>query len=226
MRPALARIVPAGLRWRLVAWVAVVMLICTGIIFVAVYRGTGTQLRHQIDQETAGDTGEFAHNLALTDTRSPRRLAEAATRYVHDQPFSASSTLLFCVVPGAATSTNRPELFGDATPDNGETAAEQAQENRLSTQLLTVHAGYSTLVLPDVAGNLRLLKRVVAARRSPEGGARIEIELPHFTPSPRRASSTMSGAPSGAPLSTSSSESEALKEGEQPEAVIIRLSPS
>jgi two-component system OmpR family sensor kinase len=160
VRPALARLVPAGLRFSLVAWVAVVMLICTGIIFVAVYHGTGTQLRHQIDQEIAGDTGEFSHNLALADSRSPRRLAEAATRYVRDQPFSASSTLLFAVVPGAATSTNRPELFGDAAPDNSETQARQAQENRLSAQLLTAHGGYSTLALPDV-GDLRLLKRVV-----------------------------------------------------------------
>jgi len=48
------RLAAIGLRWRLVAWVAVVVLICTGITFVAVYRGTGTQLRHQIDQELAG----------------------------------------------------------------------------------------------------------------------------------------------------------------------------
>ena len=50
---------------------------------------------------------------------------------MRDQPFSASSTLLFAIVPGAGTSTNRPELFAHAEPDDGETAAEQAQENRL-----------------------------------------------------------------------------------------------
>jgi two-component system, OmpR family, sensor kinase len=164
------RLVPSGLRWRLAGWVAVVTLICTGITFVTVYRGTGTQLRHQIDQEIAGDADELAHNLALADSRSPRRVAETATRYVTDQPFRASSTLLFAVVPGAGTSTNRPELFTSVAPDNGETPAEQTQENRLSTQLLTVRAGYSTLALPDV-GNLRLLKRVV---RVP-GGLRVTV---------------------------------------------------
>ncbi|MGH2902682.1 MAG: hypothetical protein ACRDK7_03705, partial [Solirubrobacteraceae bacterium] len=160
VRAALAWVVPAGLRWRLVAWVALVMLICTGIIFVAVYRGTGTELGHQIDQEIAGDTGELAHNLAISGERSPVGVARAATRYVNDQPFSASSTLLFVLVPGAGTSTNRPELFAQAKPDNDEAPAEQAQENRLSAQLLTVHDGYSTLALPDV-GNLCLLKRAV-----------------------------------------------------------------
>jgi two-component system, OmpR family, sensor kinase len=168
--PALARIVPGGLRWRLAGWIAVVMLACTGITFVAVYRGTGTQLRRQIDHEIAGDAAELAHNLTSSHGRSPVQVAQAASLYVHDQPFSASSTFLFAIVPGAGTSTNRPELFAHARPDNGETAAEQAQENLLSRQLLTVPPGYATLALPDV-GNLRLLKRVVHV----PGGLRVTI---------------------------------------------------
>ncbi|HZL48864.1 MAG TPA: hypothetical protein VFC30_07605, partial [Solirubrobacteraceae bacterium] len=115
------RLTGIGLRWRLVAWVAMVMLICTGITFVAVYRGTGTQLRHQIDQELAGDASELSHTLASSDDRRSAQVAQRATRYVRAQPFSASSTLLFAIVPGVGTSTNRPELFAHATPDNGET---------------------------------------------------------------------------------------------------------
>jgi two-component system, OmpR family, sensor kinase len=160
-----------GLRWRLAGWVAVVMLICTGITFVAVYRGTGTQLRHQIDQGLAGDASELSHTLASSDDRRPAQVAQRATRYVRAQPFSASSTLLFAIVPGVGTSTNRPELFAHATPDNGESATVQAQENRLSQQLVSVHDGYSTLRLPDV-GDLRLLKRTVSipGDRSQIGG--------------------------------------------------------
>ena len=154
------RLTGIELRWRLVAWVAMVMLICTGITFVAVYRGTGTQLRHQIDQEIAGDASELSHTLTSSHDRSPRGIAQAATRYVRAQPFSASSTLLFVIVPGAGTSTNRPELFAQAAPDDGESTAVQTQENRLSQQLVSAHDGYSTLRLPDV-GDLRLLKRTV-----------------------------------------------------------------
>ncbi len=158
--PLLARIVPGGLRWRLAGWIAVVMLVCTGITFVAVYRGTGTQLRRQIDQEIAGDSAELAHNLTSSHAHMPAQVAHAASVYINDQPFGASSTFLFAIVPGAGTSTNRPELFAQSAPDNGETATEQAQENRLSAQLLTVPPGYATLALPDV-GNLRVLKRIV-----------------------------------------------------------------
>ncbi len=149
-----------GLRWRLAAWVALVVLISSVITFVAVYRGTATQLRDQIDQEITGDAGELAHALGAAGVRAPRQVAAVANRYVRGQPFSASSTLLFALVPGAATATNRPELFGARLPDNGETAAEQAQENRLGHRLLTARDGYSTLNLPDI-GDLRLLKRSV-----------------------------------------------------------------
>ncbi len=154
------RLAGVGIRWRLAGWVAAVVLVCTAVAFLAVYRGTGTQVRRQIDTEIAGDAGSFAHSLALADAHSPAQAFQAASRYIRGQAFTASSTLLFALVPGAGTSTNRPELFHGEVPDNGETPAEQAQENRLSAQLLTVGDGYSTLTLPDV-GNLRLLKLAV-----------------------------------------------------------------
>jgi signal transduction histidine kinase len=157
----LRRLHPAGLRWRLAGWFTLLALVCTAIVFVAVYRGTGTQLRRQIDQETAGDARELAHNLASGGAHTPAELSAAATRYIRGQPFSASSTLLFALVPGQPPSTNRPELFDVATPDNGETATEQLKENHLASGLRSAPAGYTTLVLPDV-GDLRLLKRVVA----------------------------------------------------------------
>jgi two-component system OmpR family sensor kinase len=160
VRAPFQRLARLGLRWRLAGWVAVVILACVAVAFVAVYSGTGTQVRRQIDTEIAGDASDFVRTLALAHARSPGQIATAATRYVQGQPFSASSTLLFALIPGARTSTNRPELFRSDQPDDGETAAEQAQENRLSAHLLTVHAGYATLALPDV-GNLRVLERVV-----------------------------------------------------------------
>jgi two-component system OmpR family sensor kinase len=167
MRAAFSRV---GLRWRLAGWVALVVLTCTGITFFAVYRGTGGQLRGQIDTELGGDASELARSLQLARPKTPLRTYEASDRYVNGQPFSATSTLLFTLTPGAPTSTNRPELFTAEAPDNGESASKQSEENRLSQRLLSTGLGYSTLMLPDV-GNLRLLKRSV---RLP-GGRRVTI---------------------------------------------------
>jgi signal transduction histidine kinase len=159
MRAARDRLARTGLRWRLAGWVAAVVLVCTGITFVAVYRGTGTQLRNQIDRALSGDAANLAHNLITSPGRSPRSVAQAAARYIQGQPFSASSTLLFAIVPGAGTSSNRPELFAPGRPDHDETRSQQSSENRLSQQLLSAGGGYSTLPVADL-GNLRLLKRV------------------------------------------------------------------
>lgn len=157
------RLAAVGLRWRLAAWVVFVVLLCTGISFVAVYRGTGTQVRQQIDKELAGDSGDLTRDLARAHPGSAKRAAQAARQYVRDQAFAASSTVLFVLIPGQATSTNRPELFTQAAPDNGETPAEQSQENELARTVLKTPDGYATLALPDV-GDLRMLKRSLRLR--------------------------------------------------------------
>ena len=118
----------------------------------------------------AGDAADLSHNLTLSDDHAPRKVAEAAARYIRGQPFSASSTLLFAIVPGVGTSTNRPELFAGAKPDSGETVAQQAAENRLSAHLLSAGDGYRTLLLPDV-GDLRVLKRIAVI----PGGLRVTV---------------------------------------------------
>ena len=92
----------------LAGWVALVSLICTGIAFVAVYRGTGTQLRHQIDQELAGDaaSSRTACSAAIR-THAERQLA--ASQPLCPRPaVRASSTLLFALVPGAGHEHQSP----------------------------------------------------------------------------------------------------------------------
>ena len=156
-----ARAARSGLRLRLAAWVAGVMLICTGVTFVAVYRGTGTQLRAQTDRALSGAAASLTHNLVGAGARTPAGVARTAARYVQGQPFSASSTLLFASVPGAGIKSNRAELFAGPGPD-GETPAQQQGENLRSAQLVSARLGYSTLPVADL-GNLRLLKRAARA---------------------------------------------------------------
>ncbi len=161
MSAVLQRLWSIGLRWRVAGMSTVVVLVCLGTAFVAVYRGTGSQLRRQTDAQIASSAHSLAVALDSEHADSLRQLTTAATRYVRNRPFSSSSTLLFVRIPGAETATNRPELFHIESPDEGESVAEQAQENRLAGRMLTADRGYSTLPLPDV-GNLRLLKRSLA----------------------------------------------------------------
>lgn len=145
------------MRWRLTAWVALVMVLSYAALFVAVYRGTGTELRDDIDQEIRGDSLSFTHTLAAGDPRDARDVARIALRYVDTQPFSANATVLFAVIPGVGVRTNQPDLFVDRPPDRGETEGQQAAENRLDRRLLSYPDGLATVALAD-AGPLRLLK--------------------------------------------------------------------
>lgn len=158
-----------GLRWRLAAGVAAVVIIVSAISFILIYQGTGTQVRHEIDDEISGDVSEFGQTLANARSHSSADLAQAALAYVRGQPFSTSSTLLFASIPGSPTIANRAEFFGRPTLDDGDTAAEAQAEARESARLLSEPDGFSTLSLPDV-GPVRLVKRSVAL-----GGQRLVL---------------------------------------------------
>ena len=155
-----ARLIRGGLRWRLTAWVAVVMLLFAAVIFVAVYRGTATQLRHQIDHGLAGDAGEFSHNLSSWTRTLPRRWPRPRPAM---STISLSAPARRCCLryPRGGHEHQPARAARQAAPDNGETPAEQDQENLLAHRVLSVHDGYSTLDFPDV-GDLRLLKRRVS----------------------------------------------------------------
>jgi len=72
------RIASLGLRWRIAAWAVVVILLCLGVAFVAVYRGTGSELRGQIDSEIRGDINDMQHSLRTSGGSSPAALSAAA----------------------------------------------------------------------------------------------------------------------------------------------------
>jgi signal transduction histidine kinase len=151
---------PANLRWRLTAWVAGVLVLAIAVLFVVVYTDTGSRLRSQIDRDVAGDTSQLAQLVSSLHGRAPSVLAHAVDVYMRGQPYTASSTLLFAVIPGQATVSNHPEVFGSGVPERGESAEDQAKENGLGRVLPTPLLGYSTQAVPDV-GKMRIHERSV-----------------------------------------------------------------
>ncbi len=161
----LRRATPSSLRWRLTAWVAAVMVVSIAVLFVVVYDDTGNRLRGQIDRDVAGDTSQLAQLVASLRGRPPHLLARAIELYIRAQPYTATSTLLFVVVPGQATVSNHPEVFSTGAPEGGETAGEQAEENQLGRRLETPRVGYSTQRVADV-GKMQIHERLVPVEGS------------------------------------------------------------
>src|SRR5437588_11789945 len=81
---------PMGLRWRLTAWVAGVMLVAAAVVFLVVYQDTGSQLQSEIDRDISGDTGQLIESLQALNGQSPARVSAAAKRYVLARPDTAT----------------------------------------------------------------------------------------------------------------------------------------
>jgi two-component system OmpR family sensor kinase len=136
------------------------MLASAAVVFVVIYRDTGSQIRGQIDRDIGGDVAQLGDALRPARGLDASRLARRAEHYVVSQPYTASSTLLFVRIPGHGTVSNHPEVFRPTSVEPGESVAEQRAED-LAARLLTVpKIGYSTRRVPD-AGRMRMLEQVV-----------------------------------------------------------------
>ncbi|MEA2437106.1 MAG: two-component system, OmpR family, sensor kinase [Thermoleophilaceae bacterium] len=100
-----------SLRWRLTALIGAVVVLSVGATYVAVYRGTGTQLRNQIDRELRADAQSFGRAGVPPGSPAGPEVERAARAYTSSQPFRASSRLLIVALPGRAPISNEPDLL-------------------------------------------------------------------------------------------------------------------
>jgi two-component system OmpR family sensor kinase len=170
-----------GLRWQLVMWVSGVMLVVCAIVFVVVYEQTGSELRSRVAADVSGDVRQLTDTVRALRASSSAQLLTRLRSYVKGQPYSSNSPLLFAALPGQATVSNHPELFGAERPDDGESAAEQTHENALGAQVLTGPAGQRTAQVPDV-GEVRLDEQLVTA-----AGVRVRLGAGESLANVRRA---------------------------------------
>jgi signal transduction histidine kinase len=158
----LQRWLPRTLRWRLAMWVAAVMLVSSGIVFVVVYVNTGTQIERQIEADIAGDTTQLGQALRGLHHPTTRQLAAAAANYIHGQPYNATSTVFFVLVPGHTVISNEPSVFGAGARERGRSPAERQEAARELSQLRRPQLGYHSQKIPDV-GRMRILEQRVTA---------------------------------------------------------------
>jgi signal transduction histidine kinase len=144
----------------LTAWVAAVLLVSAAAVFVVVYQDTGAEIRAQIDRDITGDVVQLSQALAPAAAERRAQITAAARHYVRSQPYTATSTLLFVLIPGAHVVSNHLEVFGRRAPEVGETPDAQARENQTARSLLLPRLGYSSPPLPDV-GKTRILERAL-----------------------------------------------------------------
>jgi two-component system OmpR family sensor kinase len=154
-----------GLRPLLIAGVAAIVAVSAGLAFVAVYRGTGSELRGQSAHDLRGDMDAFARAVgASPDARTARAAAERA---VGGQPFRATSRLLYAVIPGGPVVTNEPELLNPGRDRDVDSRDEATQEREAATDLIRARPGLATRELPDAGRLLIEVRHLRLADRTP-----------------------------------------------------------
>jgi two-component system, OmpR family, sensor kinase len=163
-----------GLRPRVTLLIVAVVVVCVGIAFVAVYAGTGTELKKRSRQDLRADMVAL-EQVASEGSSRPSAIAARARTYLAHQPFRPTNHVLFVIPAGGKAVSNEPELLGLGPPDEQESRSEQAQENRATRAFLTAPPGYTFHQLPD-GGRIQLL--VSSARRGGREIARLGVGEP------------------------------------------------
>jgi two-component system, OmpR family, sensor kinase len=154
-----------GLRPRVTLLIVAVVVVCVGIAFVAVYAGTSSELSKRSRQDLRADMVALEQVVAAGSSR-PSAVAARARAYLGNQPFRPTNHVLFVVPTGGRPVSNEPELLGLSPPDESESSAQQAQENRAAREFLGAPPGYSIHELPD-GGRFDLLVRIARAHGRP-----------------------------------------------------------
>jgi two-component system, OmpR family, sensor kinase len=153
-RPFSARS-PRSLRARLTLSIAGILVLALAIAFATTYRGTGTQVQHEIDQELRQDVANFSQQAIPRSATTPAEVERGARRYLLQQITFGEAARIFIVHVVGGTTLTRPAIAG-----LGEPAATLAHrlpvEPREAVVLRNLRSGYTTVRL-DEGGPIRML---------------------------------------------------------------------
>jgi len=153
--------IPRGLRTRLTLWIAAILILVVAASFAAIYRGTGQELRTELDRDLVTQAGAFA--AALPGGETHEELVRAINRYVTHQPFHASSQLLYARLSNDQLITNEPDLLGvqSALDTEPESLPARESEARAANKLRHTPEGFTTVDALELGG-LRVYVRGVS----------------------------------------------------------------
>ncbi len=133
-----------GLRPRLAAWIALIVVLSVGGSYIAIYRGTTSDLRAGIDSDLDTQAKSFIDSLPSNVNSSS--LASASRRYIDKQRFEATPRIYVVQVLSGPTVTNEAEVIkkelkkGEAggieehTRQDGEDTSNQGDEESPDTK--------------------------------------------------------------------------------------------
>ncbi|MGA8334687.1 MAG: hypothetical protein WB761_08095, partial [Solirubrobacteraceae bacterium] len=99
---------PGTLRAQLAIAIALVTALAVGASFLALYNGTSSRLRAQIDSQLRTQAAEWRQFTAHADFRSPAAMERTATRFIASQRYHAESLIIVVRSAVGARSATTP----------------------------------------------------------------------------------------------------------------------
>jgi two-component system, OmpR family, sensor kinase len=153
------RLLPGSLRGQLALAIALVAAFAVGLSFVALYSGTSSRLRSQIDAQLRTQRAEWDQFAAGTRVSTSSDLRRAAAGFIAAQRYHAEALIIAVQPTAGRIVTNDPEVI----------AKEEARRAGAhdTPELLNAPTGLSTVSVAE-AGNMRVLTQPIVS-----GGRRI-----------------------------------------------------
>jgi len=151
-----------SLRARLALAIAVILVASLGTAFVATYRGTGTQVQAQIDQDLRQEASAFEQKIPLYEV-TRRRVTKAAQKYIEDQTsstFTVTPRLYVVRVAGGGVVSNLPELNPAEGASIGRDVAGPRRESPEARALRTAPVGFTDVTVGGQAARLYVMSVV------------------------------------------------------------------
>ena len=162
------RWLPAGLRVQLALAIALVTAASVIASFLALYGGTTSRLRGQIDAQLKTQTAEWRQFTLGADLSTAAALKRTARHFIANQRYHAESLINVIQVSGGGTVSNNPEILARAE-GSGEGPGGPVG-------LLDSPLGISTASVAE-AGNMRVLAQPIVSNGTRVGTLRVANPL-------------------------------------------------
>lgn len=179
------RIPRPGLRGKLAFSIALVLLVALGITYLAVYRGTASELEGRTETDLERETERIALQLAAGGPDTPMGYTARAQAIAAAENFGPSARVISISIEDGGTATNQPDLLrpypddhGGSGPPSGEHEGDDDSHHELeerrkdSERILRAEPGFTTVDVDD-AGDVRLLTSQVQLPDGTESTIRV-----------------------------------------------------
>jgi two-component system OmpR family sensor kinase len=154
-----------SLRARLALAIAVILVAALGTAFVATYRGTGTQVRAQIDQDLRQEASAFEQKIPFLRP-TQRRVTTVAQRYIDAQStFNFTPRLYVVRIAGGGIVSNLPALSPSEAVVIDKDVAGPRRESPEARAVRTAPVGFSDVTVNGEPARLYVLPVLRDGRR-------------------------------------------------------------